>query len=46
MQFDAPFVEYVIAAYAVALLVLAGLAFRVVRGYKKARDENQNQSKI
>jgi heme exporter protein CcmD len=41
MDLNAPHVDFVIAAYALAIIALAGLVFAVARAYKKARNETK-----
>ena len=41
MDVNAPNVDYVIAAYAFAVIALVGLVFAVARAYKKARNETK-----
>lgn len=39
MNLNAPNVDYVIAAYAVAFTILAGVVIAILRAYKKAKNE-------
>lgn len=41
MNLNAPNIDFVIAAYAIAVIALAGLVFAVARAYKKARNETK-----
>ena len=41
MDLHAPNIDFVIAAYTLAIVALAGLVFAVARAYKKARNETK-----